>query len=326
MKNSKIFLVLMAALVFVGCDQKDVVNQPEAAVSVEKFTYDINESMEVRFTGSADNVVLYTGDKDHNYDLREESNYGLVVNKGVITYAYQQPGTYKVVCVATNHGDYGQTMLQDTCSFEVKVTDDVTEIYNLSASAVLYDEVFAELVGENDWLLGIPTKVRFKGKDMKINIKKQKLKFYIHSGSSQIYVNDALHKNNTQYDLSKALDVKVVSHAGNERNYKLYALNYPEFATFELAGAAATITRNEYDYSYFVVDVTVPAGTDVTNLAPKFTFTGEGEKAYINGTEQVSESTKVDFSQPVTYTLVGKSAENEAIEIKSEFVVNVTVE
>ena len=103
--------------------------------------FNINETMEVHFTGQAENVVIYTGDTDHNYELREQSNYGLVVNKGLFTYSYQTPGNYKVVCVATNHGDAGSIIKTDTCSFMVRVVDDDTTIERLSAPQVFYDEV-----------------------------------------------------------------------------------------------------------------------------------------------------------------------------------------
>ena len=323
MKYSKFILGLTAALAFTACEKNELA-QPEAAMSTEKYLYEINETMEIHFTGTADNVVIYTGDTDHDYELREQSNYGLVVNKGLFTYAYQQPGTYKVVCVATNHADAGQTLLRDTCSFTVQVVDDNTEIYKLSAS-ILYDEVFATAVNESDWLLGVPTKMRYNGKDMKIKLNGQKLKFYIHSDSAKVYVDDVEYSSNTKYDLSNTLNVRVKSHAGTERNYKLYTLNYPEFATYEAAGVTGTVNRNEYDYSYYEVNLTVPAGTDLTAVTPTFTFTGTNEKAYIDEVEQTSGST-VDLSQPVTYTLKGVSAENPEIEIESTFVVTATFE
>ena len=104
------FLVIAA---FTACED-DEATQPHAAMSVGKYIYDTNETMKIHFTGSAENVVIYTGDTDHDYELREASNYGLVVNKGLFTYSYQQPGTYKVVCVATNHTDAGNSIKRDT--------------------------------------------------------------------------------------------------------------------------------------------------------------------------------------------------------------------
>ena len=79
---------------------------PQAMVEVDKQHLEVNESMTIRFTGVADQVVVYTGDKDHQYELRDSSNTGLVVNRGVLTYSYAVPGTFHVVCVATTYDTY----------------------------------------------------------------------------------------------------------------------------------------------------------------------------------------------------------------------------
>ena len=131
-------MALLAVGLFSACEDVEVL-QPYAAVEVEggQYVFNINETMEVHFTGQAENVVIYTGDTDHNYELREQSNYGLVVNKGLFTYSYQTPGNYKVVCVATNHGDAGSIIKPDPCSFMVRVVDDDTTIERLSAPQVL---------------------------------------------------------------------------------------------------------------------------------------------------------------------------------------------
>ena len=145
-KVLKSILCVLAVFAMVACNSDDEVEQPTASVSINKTTLNINESMEIHFTGSASDVVVYTGDLNHCYDLREESNYGLVVNKGLFTYAYSTPGTYTVVVVATNHGNEGKDIKRDTYTFDVKVIDDVTTIDKISAPAVLYDEVFATAV------------------------------------------------------------------------------------------------------------------------------------------------------------------------------------
>lgn len=75
-----IFPLMAFALVMASCED-DKAEKPTAAISIDKTTLEINESMMVRFHGSADNVVVYTGDTDHDYELRDQSNTGLVVNK-----------------------------------------------------------------------------------------------------------------------------------------------------------------------------------------------------------------------------------------------------
>ena len=313
------FLVVAA---FTSCEDNEA-TQPYAAMSVEKHLFDINETMEIHFTGSAENVVIYTGDTDHNYELREQSNYGLVVNKGLFTYSYQQPGTYKVVCVVTNHADAGNSIKRDTCSFMVKVVDDVTEIDRLSAPQVIYDEVYARAVNETDWLLLLPRKIKYKTSNSTISLS-QKLKFYIGSDSTKVYIDDKEFSSNTKYNLANVLDITLKSHEGSVRPYKLYTVNYGEFKTFELLGVTGTITRTEYDYSYYEINMNVPSGNDLSNIAPRFTLFSENEKAYIDGVEQISGTTKVDFTRPVTYRFVAAHPERPDITAESTVVVTVT--
>ncbi len=73
--KTTIFLMLAAAAL-TACDSEDEATQPTAKIEIEQDTYNINESMTVHFTGNAENVVIYTGDSGHDYELREQSNTG----------------------------------------------------------------------------------------------------------------------------------------------------------------------------------------------------------------------------------------------------------
>lgn len=324
MKLTKYILgLLVCSVAFTACEEDDEATQPVAAVSVDKNLYDTNETMTVKFTGSAENVVIFTGDEDHDYELREQGNSGLIVNKGLFTYAYRQPGTYKVVCVATNHADEGQSVKTDSCSFFVKVIDDVTEIEKLSAPAVLYDEVYATQLNDVDWLLELPRQVKYKNSHKTaINIKKQKLKFYIASDSTSIMVNGKAFSANTQYDLSTVADIQLTSHEGTVRDYKLYTVTYGEFETFTLAGKKMTknnYTRTEESYDYAELNIAVAAGVE----APTFTLY-DNTKVYVDGVEQISGETTQDFSQPVTYTFETWYADRPDIIVRSTVVVTAT--
>ena len=52
-----IFPLMAFALVMASCED-DKAEKPTAAISIDKTTLEINESMMVRFHGSADNVVV----------------------------------------------------------------------------------------------------------------------------------------------------------------------------------------------------------------------------------------------------------------------------
>lgn len=319
-----IFPLMAFALVMASCED-DKAEKPTAAISIDKTTLEINESMMVRFHGSADNVVVYTGDTDHDYELRDQSNTGLVVNKGVISYSYSTPGTYKVVCVAVNHEDAGKSVETDTCSMYVKVIDDNTEINSISAPQVLYDEVFARRLTDSDWMMAIPRKIRFRGKDAKIQMH-QLLKFYIPSLTTEIMVNGEAFNARTRYKLDQVQQITAKSHQGTTRDYKLYTVNYGEFETFKLAGVEGKIERTEFDYSYFEINMELPAGTDLKALVPEFTlYDAANEKVFIGDAPQVSGSTAVDFSSPVTYRFEASHKDNPAVKVESTCVVNVTL-
>jgi hypothetical protein len=245
-----------------------------------------------------------------------QSNTGYVVNKGVFTYSFSTPGVYKVVCVASTYTDLATELKQDTCSRIVTVIDDVTEINRISCSQVLYDEVFADKMENDEWLMKLPRKVKYNNQTPSISLS-QKLNFYIDSDSTKIVVNGAKYSSSTKYDLSNALDILVKSNYGTERLYKLHTIYYPEFETFKLAGVEAAFVRNAYDYSTFELQITLAPGTDLSNLVPEFTMTGSTEKAYIGNVEQISGTSTVDFSQNTVYRLVSTSAGNSAVEAEA---------
>lgn len=299
----RVFLFVCFLLLLVCCEN-NTVNLPKAEVAINQTQFSINESMIISFTGNADHVVIFTGDDMHNYELRDQGNTGFVVNKGLFSYSYTSPGVYKVVCIATTHNDLAMELKRDTSSYKITVIDDETEIEKLSCPQILYDEVFANKLDNDEWLMILPRKVKYGNSTPTISMTKQRLKFYIQSDSAKVFINDVGYSPTARYDLSVPIDVRVQSNFGTDRLYKLYTMNYPEFISFKLLNVEGVFVRNEYDYSSFMLNVTLPAGTDVTNLIPQFTTTSETDKVYINDIEQTSAISKVNFTQDVTYKLV----------------------
>lgn len=298
----KTIIFVIAIFFFTSCEEKITVT-PEAKMTLNQTQFSINESMIINFSGIADQVVIYTGDDMHNYELRDQSNTGFVVNKGLFTYAYSTPGTYKVVCVATTYNDLAMELKRDTSSYTVSVIDNDTEILRLSCPQILYDEVFANKLPNDEWLMILPRKVKYNTSTPTISLT-QKLQFYTLTGSAKIKINNADFVATTKYNLATPLDIVVESNYGTIRPYKLYTMNYPEFVSFKLANVEGVLTRNEYDYSSFKMQVTLPAGTNVSNLIPMFTTTSTTDKVYVANVEQVSGSTAANFTQEITYKLV----------------------
>ena len=317
----RILLGICAFLFMVSCEDEESAT-PQAAMTINKSQLMINESMVIHFTGSADQVVVYTGDDMHDYELREQSNTGFVVNKNLFTYSYSVPGTYKVVCVASTYTDNAADLKRDTCSYMVTVVDDQTEIEQISCPQIIYDEVFAEKLANDEWLMVLPRRIKYNNQTPAIALL-QRLRFYIQSDSTKVYVNGKVYSDTERYDLSAPVDILVKSDFGTTRPYKLYTINYPEFNTFKINGVEGILTRNEFDYSTFVLQVTLPSGTDVSNIAPEFATDLPTEKVYIGDIEQISGTSTVDLTQDITYRLVSTLPGNPDIQAIS--VINVKI-
>ena len=312
----------MACGVLMASCSDEKATQPTAAFTVDTNKLNINESLTVHFTGNADNVVIFPGDAGQDYDLIKENNTGLVVNKGLFTYAYSTPGVYKMVCVATNHANEGLSLLSDTCSTWIRVIDDVTEIEKISAYPVVRDEIFATQSNDTDWLMAFPRKMRFQSSNPAVTLSR-KLKFYIPSQSTKIYVDGEEYKSTKSYNLANVLSITAESYEGTKREYKLHTLYYGEFNTFDVAGVKGTIERDAFDYNNYVMNLTAPAGTDLTGVKPEFTLFADNEKVYIGEEEQKSGISTVDFTNPVTYRFVTTSTVNPGISVESTCVVNI---
>ncbi|PLX19182.1 MAG: hypothetical protein C0599_11155, partial [Salinivirgaceae bacterium] len=85
--------------------------------------------------------------------------------------------------------------------------------------------------------------------------------------------------------------ITVTTEISNEANILTYSI--PEETSSNIDGAANTI------------DITVPTGTDVTNLVATFTLSA-GASATIDGTLQESGITANDFTNPLTYTVTAE--------------------
>lgn len=291
---------LLLILSLSGCEKAEL-SMPVSQVEVSKNEYTINESVIFKFTGQAQKVSIFTGDDTHNFELINQGNKGFVINKNTFSYAYKQPGTYKVVIVASNLSEGAQTILKDTCSLLIQVIDDDATIKALSCPKVLYDEISAENINETDWLVRLPQKILFTGKTATIT-SKQRLAVKLASDSTELLVNGTKFNTSTQYELKTPLTLNLRAHSGSSKEYNLYMLRYPEFSVFKLAGVSGVITRSEFNYNKMTINVTLPAGTDKSGLVPEFTIS-EGQEAFVNNVLQTSGATSQNFSSPVVFRL-----------------------
>lgn len=72
------------------------------------------------------------------------------------------------------------------------------------------------------------------------------------------------------------------------------------------------------------IELTLPQGTDATNLSPEFTLFSTADQVYIGDTEQQSGSSVVDFTQAVSYRIVSTSPDNPAMQAESTVNIKLT--
>ncbi|HPH47375.1 MAG TPA: hypothetical protein PLO29_00625 [Paludibacter sp.] len=322
MKTVNIFKILPFFVLLVSACVEEELIMPVASVEVSKTVYGINESVVFNFTGQAQQVAIFPGDNTHNYDLFESGgNTGFVVNKGTFSYAYKQPGTYKVVVVASNYSEGAVNMLKDTTSVMIQVIDDDVTIKSLSCPRVLYDEIAAVSVNETDWLVCLPQRVLFRGQQPNIP-STQRLAVKLASDSTVLLVDGFAFSATKNYQLNNPLTLSLTAHAGNVMQYTLYMLRLPEFSVFKLNGVDGVLTRSEFNYDKMTMTVTLPAGTDKTKLVPEFTLS-QGQEVFVNDMLIRSAVSEIDFSMPVVFRIRNTYPDKSYLIAETEVTVSV---
>lgn len=320
---SKIFYMLLLAVVpgLTSCsDENEEARTPQAVVTVNQTDLDINESMVIHFQGVADQVVVYTGDESHDYSLRNESNTGFVVNKGLFTYSYSVPGTFKVVVLATTYDTYmGNGLRTDTTSFYVTVKDDVTELGQVY-STITPNVYYASLVNESDWVMCLPTKQVYNNREVTLNAKRQRLSFEIASDSSKIYVDDVIYSTKNYYDLTQPHDIRVESDFGSIRNYRLYTMIYPEFKSVKLNGVSGKLVRDAFNQDSQVYQFTLPKGT----TGPVIEYMLDGDGTFLADGVSLESGSRINLDS--SFTLYRVNADNDAVSATSNVRFEITYE
>lgn len=310
-------LMACALLLNTACSDENVESRtPVASIQYDtnKTTLKVNESLVIDFTGVADLVAIYPGDDGHRYEKRDEMETGIAVNKNHFTYSYKAPGTYHVVCVASTFDTYmGGNLKQATCSFDVTVVDDETEFKDLYTT-ITPNTFYANKLGDDAWVLNLPTKQVYNGKDITVNPKNQRIYYDMPSDSTLVFIDmsDADYQllqnysalssaeqkalknkvttNKVRYNLSQDHVITVRSYAGTIKQYTLYCLIYPEFKTVTVNGVKGVLTRDAFNQDHQTYTFTLPSGTDVANAKIEYTLDGTGT-FLVEGNEVASGTT-----------------------------------
>ena len=233
------------ALLTACSDDNQEARTPVAQVAVDKQQLAVNESMTIRFNGVADQAVVYTGDKDHQYALRDSSNTAIVMNKGLLTYSYSVPGRFHVVCVASTYDTFmGGSLRQDSTTFDVEVVDNVTDIDAIYT--MVTPNVYMARQQGDDWILCLPAKQLYNNREMTVNAARQRLNIEVGSDSAKVFIDGEPYVARNYYALNTDHQIRVVSGSGMQRDYRLCGMIYPEFKSITIDGSVPTLTRSAY--------------------------------------------------------------------------------
>ncbi len=345
MRTSVIYLILASLLLLQACDEnnylKDLYVKPMAKFEIPKSEYSVFESVLFTNKGSGQYYTVYPGDKNHCYGI--ENNTGFATNSyGTFSYSYNDPGIYNAVWIATSINEDGQVEVAiDSTTITVIAKDggldniEISNIYKMDEYSTGGLNIFYTSYGkvvDGDSVLVCP--ILFPAwKDATFNsIKaKQMMKFELSSSNAKMYwVDQGIEKeiisNVSTYRIVyfvengqlKTQNFRVKTLSGIVNNYYVAPVMIPLFTSFSINGVNATITRDVSSYTNYDVNITLPSGTDLTNLTPEFVvmnndvnlLDGTNCKVTFKEIDQVSGQTAVDLSGAnleyhIDYSLMG---------------------
>jgi len=315
----KIVYIFLAVVLLTACQEK--VKQAKALVNVSATEVNINENIDFEFTGTADQVSVYTGDKGHVYESKNYQNTGVVLPKKKGSHSYSVPGTYHMVFVASCYGDRAAAMNQDTCSCTIRVIDNNASIRSIYA--VSYnDELHAEPCNGN-WLLPVPKEVWVDVKFIKVKTS-MLFKFKLFSDSTTLKIDGETYDIENKYSIAQPLTLYTRANSGAELTQKLYAVYKPEFASFSINDVNASMVKDKFSYIQNVV-VTLPQGTDRTQLKPVFTLY-EGQKVEVNG-QEIQSGDIVNLTEPTEFILTNtQTYDGKEYQVSTTIPVSVVLE
>jgi hypothetical protein len=321
----KNILFLFLALLAISCEKEEVA-KPNAIFSVSSNEVSVNETVIFKYMGvGAKQVAVFTGDAGHDFELKNQSNSGFVMSKGLFTYAYKKAGTYKIVIVATNYDKEGEIILSDTTESQIIVKDDRADIKSISLKKDIYNKEIIGNIIDSYILFAVPYKVRVNNRDIAVNLSQQRIEISTYSDAAKIYLNEQEFQATTKYDFTKPLILKIQAPAGNEKVYSIQTLRYPVFETFTINNVTGTVQYSDFDFNRVYIKVSLPKGTNVTSLVPVFT-SSDAQTIKVNDIEQISGQSILDFSNPVTYILKSWKDDNENLSCETYIEVSVVLQ
>src|SRR4030042_1252941 len=332
MINKKIqMMIISCAVMLLSCNKEyDSFTDPAVEFKIEKTAVDILEPVYVENLGKGEMFSFWPGDEGHSYALKDiMRNYGLGANRvnNSFEYFYTRSGTYTMTIVACSYdeleGDYVESA--DSVIITVNPGENGNNFVSFSIDNAL-SGYSPEGIIKGDMItvpIGfINRQAGLEDKDFAVLINGRPPRFQVSSSTAKVFGEDDTELKGNGQDVYKLnlIDTatmepierkfKVVQD-GNEHDYKVAAMFYPELGSFAILGQNVVpystngsipdeelvnkLKLSNPAYAFFGV-LLFNTAEKLRNVVPVFDIT-DGAKLYLKGsdTEIVSGSTEVDM-------------------------------
>ncbi|MEM9986301.1 MAG: hypothetical protein AAF804_14505, partial [Bacteroidota bacterium] len=335
--------VLASLLLLGCQDRDPAFIEPMVAFSLEKDAYEVFEILRIQNEGQGQFYSVFTGDAGHRYALRDSGDTGFKTDvNGNFTYSYTSAGTYTITYVASGYRLNSGERVEQIMEKQVVVTDPDISTVRIQAMEVGNSSVnnnkfldpisflFKDFRNTADTIDNQNQKIAlsFYRPDRLGEIKDgrynqfsvpadlniiPKIKLNTASNTVRIQIDGidefkdgqtrVIHE--TEDDLRfQEKEYRLVNNEGQTKTYVVCPMIIPEFVNFSLAGVNGRLELTAGDYNEFMMNVDLPDGTDLSSLVADWTAYDEGHtKVWVNGVEQQSGISSLDYSEPVEFTL-----------------------
>ncbi|MEA4937581.1 MAG: hypothetical protein VB102_13230 [Paludibacter sp.] len=344
MKSIKIWMLAVISVVLIACDPNEYLTglyvEPDASFEINKEMYDVFESVKFTNKGAGQAFVVYPGDEGHVYGKAGSTGF-TTASDGTFSYAYTEAGVYNAVWIASSMSETGERILSvDSVKVNVVAQNsglDKFQLYNVYKMTEYTGNVFFSPDGQfisEDTLMCPIMFASWRNSSVNSIKAKQLIKFELASTLSKFYwINPlgeekeliSLHSGSrivefVQGGQLKVQKFKAKTNSGFFTDYYVAPVMIPQFTSFKINGVTGTITRDIAYYNIFNVTVNKSTLGDLSSLKPEFVvmnddvnlLDGTNCKVSINGVNQVSATSVVDFSKgavtyQLDYTMMGES-------------------
>ncbi len=336
-------LIITFGLILTSCNDnfiQEIYQDPTAKFEVKPGLhtgeYEVFESVVFSNVGSGGSYVVFPGDTEHKFGVAGNTGFTTATN-GTFSYSYQEVGNYTAVWVASSIDGNGKIIEKiDSTVIKVVSTNGGIDQFYLSNFYTMpeYSTVFKSYSKaiSADTLVCPILYAGWNNFKTFSNLSRIITNFSLSSTLSKLYWLDAstgIEKelktgstsstdgisltNSSKLSVQKLI-VKTAS--GFTSNYYLAATVIPNFTKFSVniggIDYSAIITRDISYYDRFNVQLTLPAGADISALTPVFELVGNDVNltdgtnydVTVNGVKQTSGASIQNFSsKKLTYEI-----------------------